>query len=170
MPGHQTFGGSWSGKDFVTLGQDPRIVLPNVPIARQTGSWSLYWNFDQYLAMYSAQPTRGWGVFGRAGVADDDSNPIASFFSAGIGGDSPICGRHQDTFGIGWYYVGTSDEIGPIIQTVLGPIEDGQGVELFYNYQVTPWCHITPDLQFIDPARATVDTATIVGLRAKIDF
>ncbi|MEM6689258.1 MAG: carbohydrate porin, partial [Planctomycetota bacterium] len=31
-PGHQLFGATWSSRDFVALDQDPRIVLPNVPI------------------------------------------------------------------------------------------------------------------------------------------
>jgi porin len=56
------------------------------------------------------------------------------------------------------------------LQTVFGPVGDGQGVELFYNIEVTPWYHITPDLQIIDPARETVDTAWVVGVRAKVDF
>ncbi len=170
MPGHQLFGGSWSSREFAALGQDPRIILPDLPVARQSGSWSLYWNFDQHLVMYADQPGLGWGIFGRAGIGDDETNPLASFLSFGIGGNSPICGRHQDTFGVGWYIAESSDEIGPILETSLGPIGDGQGVELYYNYQVTPWCHITPGLQFIDPARELVDTAVVAGVRAKIDF
>lgn len=169
-PGHQLLGGSWSSREFVSLGQDPRVILPNVPIATQDGSWSLYWNFDQYLITYSDQPTLGWGVFGRAAIAEDNANPLPWFLSFGIGGNSPICCRHQDTFGIGWYVAGSSDEIGPILETVLGPIGDGQAVELFYNYQVTPWCHVTADVQFLDPARLDVDDATVAGLRMKVDF
>jgi porin len=109
-------------------------------------------------------------VFGRAAIGDDQVNPLPWFFSFGIGGNSPMQGRHQDTFGAGWYLAGTSDEIGTILTTVLGPIEDGQAVELFYNYQFTPWCHITPDLQFIDPARQQVDSAVVAGVRMSVDF
>jgi porin len=170
IPGHQLFGGSWSSRDFVALGQDPRVVIDAVPIAEQSGSWSLYWNFDQYLCVDPCDPKRGWGVFGRAGVADDEVNPLHYFLSAGIGGNSRIRGREADTFGIGYYYLGTSDEIGPILQSVLGPISDEQGVELFYNIAVTPWFHLTPDLQVLMPARESVDTAVVVGLRGKLDF
>ena len=170
MPGHQLFGGTWSSRNFVSLGQDPRIILPDVPIARQDGSWSLYYNFDQYVSLYTDAPTTGWGVFGRAGIADDQANPLAYFLSIGIGGNSPLCGREADRIGIGYYYAGTSDEIGPILQATVGPIGDGQGVELFYNYEVTPWFHLTPDLQVLDPAREAVDTALVLGLRGKIDF
>ena len=101
LPGHQLLGGTWSSRDYVALGQDPRIVLPNVPIQPADGSWSLYWNFDQYLKVYSTDPLRGWGVFGRAGIGDDKANPFAWFLSFGVGGNSPLCGRESDTFGAG---------------------------------------------------------------------
>ena len=170
LPGHQLLGGSWSSRDYVALGQDPRIVLPNLPIQPADGSWSLYWNCDQYLKVYSNDPLRGWGVFGRAGLGDDKANPLAWFLSFGVGGNSPLCGRESDTFGAGWYYSGTSSRIGPILETVLGPIGDGQGVELFYNIAVTPWLNLTPDLQVLVPAREEVDTAVVVGVRAKAVF
>jgi porin len=171
LPGHQLIGGTWNSRDYVALGQDPRIVLPDVPINEQSGSWSVYWNFDQYVvAEQCGQELSGWGVFGRAGIADDRTNPLAYFLSFGVGGNSPLANRPGDTFGAGWYYAGTSDEIGPILEGLLGPIGDGQGVELFYNIAVTPWLHLTPDIQVIDPARENADTAFLVGLRGKMDF
>lgn len=170
LPGHQLFGGSWSSREYVSLGQDPRVILPDVPIERSSGSWSLYWNFDQHLVVDRCDPTKGWGVFGRAGIADADTNPIRYFLSFGVGGNSPIPGRSADGFGAGWYYSGTSNQIGPLLTAALGPIGDGQGVELFYRYQVTPWFHVTPDFQALIPARENVDTAYVLGLRTNITF
>jgi porin len=43
-------------------------------------------------------------------------------------------------------------------------------VELYYNVAVTPWCHITPDIQFIDPFCERVDESVLVGVRGKIEF
>lgn len=166
MLGHQLFAFTWSSRDFVALGQDPRIVLPNIPINAASGSWSVYWNFDQYLHIDPCNAARGWGIFGRAGVADDDANPLAWFLSLGIGGHNPLCGHEADTFGAGWFVAGTSDEIGPIAQTVLGPLGDGHGVELYYNWQATPWLNVTPDLQVLVPARLNVDTSLLLGIRA----
>jgi porin len=170
MPGHQLFGAAWNSQDFVSLGQDPRIVLPDVPIAVHSGSWGLYWNFDQYLYVDPCDPKRGWGIFGRAGVAEDEVVPLLYFLSAGIGGNSTISGRETDTFGIGYYYAGFTEEIDPFFELFLGPTGDGQGVELFYNIAVTPWFHLTPDLQVLVPFREEVDTAVVVGLRGKLDF
>ncbi len=169
-PGHQLVGGTWSSRDYVSLNQDPRIIFPVIPIAQSSGSWSLYWNFDQYLVTDPCDPTKGWGVFGRAGVGDDDTNPLAWFLSFGVGGTSPIPGRSDDGFGAGWYYSGLSDEIGPLISAAVGGISDGQGIELFYRAQLTPWFHVSPDFQIIFPGRDIADTAYVLGLRSNISF
>ncbi len=166
LPGHQLVGVTWNSRDFVSLGQDPRIILPNVPINEASGSWSVYWNFDQYLAMHDCDPTKGWGVFGRAGIADNDTNPLEYFLSFGIGGNNPNRGYQNDTFGMGWFMAGTSDEIGPLMTGVLGPIGDGHGVEIFYNREVTKWLYLTPDFQVLFPARENVDPSLVFGLRA----
>lgn len=170
LPGHQLFGGSWNSRDVVALQQDPRIILPNVPIGRESGSWALYWNFDQHLFVDAQNPQRGWGVFGRAAITDEDTNPIESFLSFGVGGSSLLPGREADTFGAGWYRSGTSSEIGPVLSRVLGGVGDGQGVELYYDIAVTPWLHITPDVQFLMPARESVDDAVVTGVRGRVIF
>jgi porin len=167
LPGHQLFAGTWSSRNFVALDQDPRVVLPNIPIGRQSGSWSLYWNCDQALV---GDEERNWGYFARAGIADDASNPVACFLSAGIGGNSPLANRQLDSFGIGYFYSGTSNQIAPLLSNVLGGFEDGQGVELFYNVGVNRSLTITPDLQILDSARPMFDTALVAGLRANLAF
>lgn len=167
MPGHQLFAGTYSNREFSGLDQDPRIILPNVPIATQTGSWSLYWNFDQFLHVDPCTEKRGWGLFGRAAIADEATNPIGWFLSFGVGGNNPCRGHEADTFGAGWLISGTSDEVAPFIESVFfDTLDDGQAVELFYNWQATPWLNVTPDLQVLMPARGDVDTAVVVGVRA----
>ncbi len=114
--------------------------------------------------------TKGWGVFGRAGIADNGTNPIAWFLSFGVGGNSKLPGREADTFGAGWYYSQTSTEIAPFLTGVLGGLQNGQGVEIFYNFEVTKRLHLTADIQVIDPARQSIDTALLTGVRAVLDF
>ncbi|HID75127.1 MAG TPA: hypothetical protein EYP56_03930 [Planctomycetaceae bacterium] len=74
-----------------------------------------------------------------------------------------------DSFGVGWYYLGTSSESGPLA-SLGGPVADGQGVEVFYNWEVSPWFHLTTDLQVMVPARKTVGPTLVLGFRAKMDF
>lgn len=167
-PGHVLLGGTWSSRNYAALDQDPRIILPNVPIDRKDDSWSLYFNTDQYLCMNPGQSERGWGVFTRGGIADEDTNPLSYFLSVGIGGNSPIRGREQDTFGIGYYYAGLSEEIAPFIVAAAGNLGDGSGTELFYNYQATPHINVTPDLQVLQPGRSSLDDALVLGLRVNL--
>ena len=124
---------------------------------------------EPYLKLYSNQPRRGWGLFGRASISDSNPTPISYFLSAGIGGDSPLGCHRGDTFGIGWFYTGASDEFGQIAQNKFGP-RDGTGVELFYNFQVTPWLNVTPDIQFIRPGWGAVatDDLFVYGLRVNM--
>lgn len=170
MPGHQLLGGTYSTRTFASTGQDPRVVLPDVPVNQESGSWGLFWNCDQYVETYDEAQTRGWGLFARAGLADDQTSSVAWFLSGGVGGNSPICGREADTFGAGWWYSATSSDLATTLSPILGPIGDGQAVELFYNVQVTPWLHVTPDFQVVMPARESVDTALVAGVRANLAF
>jgi porin len=168
LPGHHLFGGSWSSKDFTSLGQDFRRLLfdfiSGVPVSldKTSDSWSFYYNFDQYLYVEDEDHSQGIGVFGRFGMADRDTNPVENFYSAGIGGKGIIPGRDNDTFGIGYYYINASDKF--------RFIHKGQGGEIFYNIEVTPWIHITPDFQIIDPGLKRVETNYIAGIRFKIDL
>lgn len=187
LTGHQTFGALWSNKDFSSLEQDPRLVIGNIlagtPLRKESGSWAFMYNFDQYLVQEETDPSQGFGIFGRFGISDGKANPVAQFYSFGFGGKGLIPGRDHDRFGIGYYYLKVSgdlrDVFPPLLRTRIG-LDHEQGVELFYNIAVTPWLHVTPDLQFIDAARnkspivgaerKSIGTAVVAGLRVKVDF
>jgi porin len=84
-----------------------------------------------------------------------------------LGGKGMLDGRDNDTYGVGYFYAQLSDEFGRVIDRNFG---DTQGVEFFYNFEVTKWLHVTPDFQIIDPSAKSIDTVYVAGLRAKIDF
>ena len=128
-----------------------------------------YVTFDQYLVVDPCNPDRGWGLFGRAALSDGNPNAIHWFASLGVGGNSPICCRDQDTFGIGWYYIGLSNELGQIAN-LLQP-RDETGLELYYTVAISDRFDLTADVQVIEPAigRGT-NTALVAGVRANIAF
>ena len=110
-----------------------------------------------------------WGVFGNAGISDGDPNPIDWSIIVGIGGSSPIRNRKLDTFGIAT----TTWASARALRTSLRQscrCATSDGLEVFYNLGVTPWCHLTTDLQVITPVLERADTSLVLGLRAKIDF
>ena len=171
-PGHQGISGTYSSGTYTDLSPyaylDPLegLVIVSTP---KTGSWCLAYNFDQALYVAPEAPQRKWGVFGTLGIADNNPSAINWFASAGISGASPIHGRQRDTFGIGYYYIGVSEPLKDLAPRLL-PLKDEQGVELYYNVAVAPWCQITPDLQVLAPFRERADASLLFGLRAKIDF
>lgn len=171
-PGNHLFLATYSTKDFTLLDQSPPWLIGG-PYGGTTGldkgedSWSLMYNMHQYVYTEEQDETQGFGFFGRLGTADDKTSSIANFYGGGLGGKGMIDGRDNDTWGIGYFYTQLSNELGSAITRNFG---DSQGVEIFYNIEISKWMHITPDFQIIHPSSERVDTTYIAGLRAKIDF
>jgi porin len=172
MPGRQGMIGTYSTGSYTNLSPSiyyqpgTGVVIQSTP---KQGSWCLGYTGEQALYVSPVDPRKYWGVFGTLGIADDNPSPVHWTASAGLAGSSPFSGRQNDTFGAGYFYTGTSDALTNLAPVLL-PLGDEQGVELYYNIAVTPWCHITPDLQVLNPFRQRVDSSLLVGMRAKIDF
>lgn len=170
-PGKHLYGATYSTKDYTILDPTPRMLLrPLLGLAtvpKEEGSWCFYHNFHQYLYTEEADETQGWGVFGRIGLADNETSPIEDFYSIGIGGKGMLEGRDQDKWGAGFFYAGLSDELPRAVRNRFG---DSYGYEFFYNIEVTPCVQITPDLQIINPSRKNQDSAVVLGLRARMLF
>ncbi|HEY2388080.1 MAG TPA: carbohydrate porin [Candidatus Binatia bacterium] len=176
LTGHQLVGGFYSNKTFAELDQRLRFVLTN-RFASKEGSWTVYYNFDQYLYETDDQG-HGVGVFARFGASDGNPNLLHYFYSAGVGGKGVIPSRPNDQFGLGYYYV---DVTSPTLQ---GPLQtrsflrDEWGFEAYYNVAITPWLLLTPDIQVIGPSqkqqitglrsRTNIDTAAVLGFRLQV--
>jgi len=165
MKGDHHVGGMWKHLDQPDLALS---LQPGGGLATLDDAWTIYYGFDQYLVEFNEAGQTGWGLFGRASISDGNPTPLRYFLSAGVGGDSNLrCGK-ADKWGIGWYFVGASDDFGPIPQFVLGP-DDGSGVELYYNFQVNPWMNVTPDIQFLQPGNKRIsEDAFVYGLRVNL--
>lgn len=172
LPGHYGVEGAYSSGRYTNIQPSPYLdpiaglVFPG-PL--KTGSWAIGYLFDQALWVSPNDPKRVWGVFGKFGIADDNPNPIRWTATAGLSGASPISGRSQDTFGIGYFQLGISDVLKRSARP-LTPLRNEQGVELYYNARLTPWFQFTPDLQIVDPFQKSAKTAFVIGARAKLDF
>jgi porin len=193
--GHQRLGWFWTSRDFPELGGDGRIqfpqsvgprlitwaVLPRWARVLRVGNtvysisnpetspdtWSLYYNFDQFLFTEADDPNQGLGIFGRFGYGGQP-NLFEDFYSLGVSGTGSIPTRDRDVWGLGYYFANISDHINPVFD-----LNSEQGVELFYNIEVTPWLHITPDIQVIvNPGGGfgDRDPAIVYGIRAQMSF
>jgi porin len=173
LTGHQRVGWSWSDKERIQLSQTPRQIIHAIRrgntegLSRQGSDCAFFYDFDQYVYLVPGSKDRGVGLFGRFGCTDGEVNPVEQFYSLGVSGKGLVPGRERDTFGVGYYYVSTTDDLPRRLQR---RVDDTQGVEVYYNVAVTPWLHVTPDLQVLDPAFEGVDTTWVAGLRVKVIF
>jgi porin len=168
MTGHQLLGGMYSDRLYTAVDQNlHNFIIPGLPIQKHSGSWAIYYNFDQFV--YQPDPKdeeQGLGVFGRFGISDGEANPIHYFGSFGVGGKGLIAGRKHDEFGVGYYWMGASDSAA-FDQLNFG---DSQGFEAYYDIAITPSMRLTPDIQVIDPSQQHVDTSVVLGLRFTVVF
>jgi porin len=176
LPGHQIFSATWSSRRYTSLDRSSYAFIPGEGLEAipQSGSWSVNWSFDQYLWVDACNPKRGWGVFWASGLADKSTSPIEWFISGGVGGNNLLCGREDDTFGLGLFYLGISSDFKDLLDgRVLGNAlsqRDEYGLEIFYNMAITPWCRWTADFQVVQPSTKAFDTSIVLGTRLKIDF
>lgn len=180
LTGHQLVGALYSNRSYTSIDQRLDDVIEGRRLATNSDTWSVYYNFDQYLYETDKEAGQGVGIFGRFGASKGQPNPAEYFFSFGLGGKGMFPARELDRFGIGYYYIIINN---PTLQHPLFSrklLEDEWGFEVFYNIALTPWMLLTPDLQVIGPAQKTyatglvtrdsVDVATVLGFRLQLIF
>jgi len=186
LTGHQLFGTSFSNKKFASIDQRLGSIVETRALDGKKGSWNLYYNFDQYLYEPKKGADRGVGLFGRLGVSDGDPNFLKFFGSFGVGGKGVFDSRTLDQFGLGYYFINIASP------TIQGPLQtrsflrDEYGFEAYYNFAITPWLKLTPDIQIVRGAqkdeitlgspipvitsRKSIGTSTVLGLRLQMVF
>jgi porin len=174
LPGSHLFLGSLATGSFTSLDPTGWEFLPGIGAvpAESNNSWSLEYILEQKLWVDPCNEKRSIGVLSKWGLADAETSPYAWVCNVQLQSQGLIACREQDTAGAGYFYTGVSGELKDFFESVPGApdLRDLQGVELYYNAAITPWFHLTADLQFVQPAISANDTAIVLGLRGKIDF
>ena len=165
--GYYSLTGIYSTRDGADFSQ--LIVPAGTRIGQRDGGWLVGFSFQQYLHQDPVDPTRGWGVFGELNIADGNPNPLDWSASLGVAGTDLIPGRRDDKLGIGVFHLATSqtlkDELAPYYE-----LGDEIGLEMFYTAAVTPWFHLTADLQYVDPAPGNLRSGVFVGIGSSVKF
>ncbi len=105
LTGHQLLGMTTSNRQYTSLDQNARVIIPTGALEDKKGSWNMYYNFDQYFYEPKKGSGQGIGIFGRFGASDGNPNFMHYFYSIGVGGKGVIPGRPLDSYGIGYYYI-----------------------------------------------------------------
>jgi porin len=85
-----------------------------------------------------------------------------------VGGTGLISGRSRDTWGFGYYYDALSNPLKDAV-SLIRPMRNEGGWEMFYNFSVTPWLELGANLEVIRPSLGQ-DMAVFAGLRTVIRF
>jgi porin len=171
LPGSHLFMGTYANGTFTSLDRTGWSFVPQVGLvaAEDTGTWSATYILEQKLWVDPCCEQRSVGLLSEWGLADPKTGPYQWGFNVALQGQGLIERREQDTMGVAYFYSGISNDLKDLAPRLL-PLDDLQGVELYYNAAVTPWFHLTADLQVVEPAFTRNDTAVVLGLRGKMDF
>jgi porin len=136
-------------------------------------SWFAIMNFSQYLyvvddpeslagKLKSGQPLRGIGIFGRIGYSPEATNTVSRNASLALFARGLVGSRSYDSFGVGTWYNEISRDLKNSLSLLTAgtvPANDEKGVEVFYDFAITPAIHFTPSFQHQwDPLLAQVAT------------
>src|SRR5262249_26785556 len=99
----------------------------------------------------TAQPLRGVGVFGRLGyAAPEASNMINRDASVALLARGLFDSRPYDSFGIGYYNDGISKDLKNSLRQLTGTtVPNENGIEIFYDFGVTPAINVNAGYQHI---------------------
>ncbi len=78
--------------------------------------------------------------------------------------------RQKDRMGIGAFYNQFSSNFKDITSAIGVNLRNTWGAELYYNAEITPWFHLTGDVQVVQNQNQAADSAIVLGLRAVFDF
>lgn len=169
--GHQGFVALYSTKDGTDLEDIKDTLIPSYPqgtLGIKNNRYYFAYLFDHYFYQSDEDPKEGVGLFGQFGISDGNPNRLYWSAHVGLGGTGLIPGRSRDNWGVGYYYAAPSSHLKDSFEPIL-EIRDEQGVEIFYNFAVTPWLTFGANLQIIKPSLAN-ETAVFSGLRTVIRF
>ena len=186
LPGNTSAAFNWTSKPKLDLaaplgGLSPTQIVDTIkgfaagdlPLKFKDESWFTIANFSQYLyvmeqpeeikaKMKSGQSLRGIGAFGRLGYAPDQTNPVARHASVALYGYGLLDARQRDSFGVGFYWNGTSDDLKDTLERATLNrlhLKDEEGLEIFYDFALTPAIRLIASYQHIwDPLLAQVET------------
>ncbi len=172
LQGYIGLRGVYSSKSGFNLDDISALILP--PESRgaliKTGYWYGQASFQQYLYQDPDNPASGWGLFGELALSDGNPNAIRGHGIIGIGGNAPFAGRSLDRWGVAYFKYKLSESLLEGLSQFNLVRQDEQGMEVFYNYAITPWLRVTANLQWVDPFEPQKKNAWIGALRTQVRF
>ncbi len=171
-PGYVFIGGGGSTKKYPSLAPNDWLDVPGTgpTDTKKKNPWAVAIYVSQVLWQDAVNDKRR--VQSMIGGSVGDDNP--SFSNWNIFGNieslGPFASRAGDRVGIAYWYNGLGGDFKDLVSDQGIPLRDLWGVEVYYNFEITPWFHVTPDLQILQNEFDGDNTAIVVGVRAVMDL
>jgi porin len=145
--------------------------------AAHSGNYSLYVVADQMIWRdpLDEDGDRAISFFVRAlGAPQEDRNVIDFSLNAGFTFHEPIMHRDDDTCGVAMGYAKVGDHTAGLDRDTafytgaFDPVQRGETfVEATYQYQLTAWCQVQPDFQYVFNPGAGIANPNALGQKVK---
>ncbi len=172
-PGSHLFAGGYSNRTYTAFDGTPWLIIPGEGLVApdETGAWSLAYYFDQVLWADPCNEQRKLQLFTGASLSDESPNFSRWNWYFSVEGFGLVRGRERDRMGIAYFYNQLTSGVKRTLNTLPSfNVQNVHGGEVYYNFAVTPWFHLTADLQVVDNEDADEDPAVIFGLRGNMKF
>jgi porin len=141
------------------------------PINHKATTWGTIENISQYLyvtddpaaiagKLKSGQPLNGVGIFARFGYSPPEASTVTVDGSVALFAHGVCDARKYDSFGVGYYYNAISNDLKNSIKRLTfntSSVSDEKGIEIFYDFAITPAIRFIPSYQHIwNPIAAQV--------------
>jgi len=132
--------------------------------------WDVAFEFYQVFWQDEDNPDRKTSFFIGATAGPDNPqfaewNVFTTIEAFGL-----IPSRPHDRMGVAGWYSGISRNFKDLLSEVDLRVRDTWGLEVYYNYEINKWLHLSPDFQLIKNEQTRDDIALIPGVRMVIDF
>ena len=154
-------GGWWHSGEFETFSGGSRTGAGGVYAVGEARLWT---PDDTDLA--DPEDLGGLWAFGQFGWAPDDVSEVGTQLGGGVALHGTFAGRPDDSAGLYITWADFSDDVNA------GFEGDETVVEAYYDFAITPWCHVKPDLQYVSTPAGdpTLGDAWVGTLRVTIVF
>lgn len=169
LPGSHFFAGSWSTGDFTSFDPEGFVFIPGQGLVapRVGGAFALFYIYEQTLWADSCNKKRNVGLLSQWALTDQETSPVHWSGNVALQGTGMNRCRPDDAVGVGYFHTAISHDLENLLSPVIN-LHDVDGVELYYNAAIGKMFHLTTDLQVVEPADKSNDTAIVVGVRGEV--
>jgi porin len=171
-------------KDYPSLERTSWGFIPGEGLVddKSKKPWDVAAYIQQVFWQAENDDKRNAQIFMGGTWGNDDPNFSNWNIFANIEAFGPMARRPNDRMGIAGYFNGITTDLKHLTSTIGLGVRDIWGFEAYYNFEITPWMHLTGDIQLIENGRGHDDlrfiengsrgdsTAVIPGIRLVIDF